>query len=180
MMRFLRSALLVPVLTLFAVACGGGDAKTEATTEAKQTAAKGKSAVNAAPDFTLLGIDGKTYGMRDFKGKVLLLDFWATWCGPCRMELPHLKELHAQYEGKGLSIVGVALDQGGASVVRPFAEKNRIPFVSLLGDETIVKAYGNITAIPTTFLIDRKGIIQKVYRGYQQKSVFEEDIRKLL
>jgi peroxiredoxin len=162
--RILRACLLLPVLVLIAVACEG----------------KSKESANKAPDFKLAGLDGKSYSMADFKGKVILLDFWATWCGPCRMEVPHLKDLHAAYSEKGLAIVGVSVDQHGAAAVRPFVEKNQIPFVSLLADEAVVRAYGNVTAIPTTFLIDKKGNIQKVYRGYTDKHVFEEDVKKLL
>ncbi len=163
MNRILRAFLLFPILMLFAVACEG----------------KSKDA-NKAPDFKLIGIDGKSYTMKDFKGKVILLDFWATWCGPCRMEMPHLKDLYATYKEKGLEIVGVSLDQSGAQVVKPYIEQNGVLFTSLLADEAVVKAYGGINAIPTTFLIDKKGRIQKVYRGYTDKRVFEEDVKKLL
>jgi peroxiredoxin len=94
--------------------------------------------------------------------------------------VPHLKDLHAQYKDKGLRIVGIALDQQGEKAVRPFVEKHEITFTSLLGTNEVVQAYGNIRAIPTTFLIDKKGNIQKVYRGYTEKAVFEADIKKLL
>lgn len=166
MSRFLRSVPLLALLVCFAVTAYGGE--------------KAKSSPNPAPDFTLVGLDGKKYSLKDFKGKVLLLDFWATWCGPCRKEIPHLKDLHAQYKEKGLRIVGIALDQQGEKAVKPFVESNGIPFTSLLGSSEVVQAYGNIRAIPTTFLIDKKGNIQKVYRGYTEKAVFEEDIKKLL
>jgi thiol-disulfide isomerase/thioredoxin len=166
MTRFLRAGFFVTTLLALAVACEGEE--------------KTKTSPNPAPNFSLVSLDGKKYALKDFKGKVLLLDFWATWCGPCRMEVPHLKELHTQYKDKGLRIVGVALDQQGETTVRPFVEKNEIPFLSLLGTNEIVQAYGNIRAIPTTFLIDKKGNIQKVYRGYTEKAVFEEDIKKLL
>ncbi len=140
----------------------------------------GQAKINAAPDFTLSGIDGKTYKLKDYLGDVVILDFWATWCGPCKMEIPHLKELHAKYKDKGLTVIGVSLDAQGKQAVEPFVEKNQIPFLSLLGNAEVVKAYGNVRSIPTTFLIDRKGIVQKVYKGYQDISVFEADLKKLL
>ncbi|MFN0149824.1 MAG: TlpA family protein disulfide reductase [bacterium] len=145
--------------------------KTDGTTAAK---------INAAPDFTLSGIDGKTYRLKDYLGDVVLLDFWATWCGPCKMEIPHLKELHARYKSKGLTVIGVSLDAQGKQAVAPFVEKHQIPFLSLLGNAEVVKAYGNVRSIPTTFLIDRKGVVQKVYKGYQDIAVFEADLKKLL
>ncbi len=166
MTRLLRASLLLTTFLILAPACEGEE--------------KAKSSPNPAPNFSLVSLDGKKYSLKDFKGKVLLLDFWATWCGPCKMEVPHLKDLHARYNGKGLRIVGVALDQQGEKAVRPFVEKHEIPFLSLLGTNEVVQAYGNIRAIPTTFLIDKKGNIQKVYRGYTEKAVFEEDIKKLL
>lgn len=143
-----------------------------------ETATQAK--INAAPDFTLSGIDGKTHKLKDYLGDVVILDFWATWCGPCKMEIPHLKELHTKYQAKGLTVIGVSLDAQGKQVVEPFVEKHEIPFLSLLGNADVVKAYGNVRSIPTTFLIDRKGVVQKVYKGYQDISVFEADLKKLL
>jgi len=145
-----------------------------------KTESAGQAKINVAPDFTLSGIDGKTHKLKDYLGDVVILDFWATWCGPCKMEIPHLKELHARYKEKGLTVIGVSLDAQGKQVVAPFVEKHEIPFLSLLGNADVVKAYGNVRSIPTTFLIDRKGIVQKVYKGYQDISVFEADIKKLL
>jgi len=181
MISIRQSFVALAILLLSATGSVAGETsatKAPVASPAQQTAAPAK--INVAPDFTLTAIDGKTHTLKDYLGDVVVLDFWATWCGPCKMEIPHLKELHARYKEKGLTVIGVSLDQQGKQVVAPFVEKHQIPFVSLLGNAEVVKAYGNVRSIPTTFLIDRKGIVQKVYKGYQDISVFEADIKKLL
>lgn len=133
-----------------------------------------------APDFTLKDINGNAMSLGDFKGKVVILDFWATWCPPCREEIPHFKELYTQYKEKGLEIIGVALDDGGLQDVKPFAEENGINYPILLGNDKVTRDYGGIKGIPTTFVIDRQGNIIEKFLGYRQKEVFEKIIKKLL
>ena len=133
-----------------------------------------------APDFTLNDLDGEPFSFSSTRGKVVILDFWATWCPPCRMEIPHFMDLYKKYRRQGLEIVGVALDRGGASVVKPFAEKNGIDYPVVIGDQKVTVDYGGIRGIPTTFVIDRKGRIVQKYVGYREKEVFEEAIKGLL
>lgn len=133
-----------------------------------------------APDFTLKDLDGKAVRLADFKDKVVLLAFWATWCPPCRAEIPHFKELQEKYGSKGLAVVGISLDQGGAAAVKPFAAANRINYTMLLDSGEAARAYGGVRSIPTTFLIDRKGNIARKFVGYQSKDVFEREIQRLL
>lgn len=133
-----------------------------------------------SPAWELKDLDGKAVKSSDFAGKVVVLDFWATWCGPCRMEIPGFIELHKQYADKGLVVVGVSLDRGGASAVKPFVEKMGINYRIVLGDETIVSAFGGIEGIPTTFIIDRKGQIVGTHVGYAPKAEFEAEIKPLL
>lgn len=148
----------------------------------KKKEAESSTDVNAklAPYFTLPDVNGKMVSLRDFKGKVLILDFWATWCPPCREEIPHFQNLYAQYKGKGLEIIGIAIDQGGRAAVKPFVEANRISYTILIGSEEVTNTYGGIIGIPTTFVVDRKGNIVKKYVGFRDKEVFEEDIKALL
>ncbi|HEU4765154.1 MAG TPA: redoxin domain-containing protein, partial [Candidatus Eisenbacteria bacterium] len=104
----------------------------------------------------------------------------ATWCGPCKMEVPHLVNLQAKYRDQGLAIVGVSLDAGGAKDVKPFAEEHDVNYTMLIGNEEIARTYGNINAIPTTFVIDKNGKIVQRFVGYTAPEVFEQTIKPLL
>jgi thiol-disulfide isomerase/thioredoxin len=133
-----------------------------------------------SPAWELKSVDRKLVKSSDFSGKVVILDFWATWCGPCRLEIPSFIELQKQYADKGLVIVGVSLDQNGASAVKPFMVKTGINYPVLLGDQTIVSSFGGVEAIPTTFIIDRGGKIVRKHVGYSEKADFEAEIKPLL
>jgi len=157
----------------------------EVKAEEKPTKPSGDKAppspgAKSAPSFTLQDLNGKTVSLSDFKGKVVVLDFWATWCPPCVMEIPHFIELYEQYKDKGFAMVGISLDREGVSVVKSFARKYRINYPILMTDGRIDKVYGGITGIPTTFVIDSAGNIRRKYIGYRDKAVFEADIKALL
>lgn len=147
---------------------------------AAQTAASGSSQRRPAPEFTLKDLDGKDVSLSQFRGKVVILDFWATWCPPCRMEIPHFVELERDYRSKGLAVVGISLDQGGAQVVRPFAEQNGINYTMLVNGQPLAGLYGGITGIPTTFVLDKQGRVAKAFEGYRDKSEFEKLVQDLL
>jgi peroxiredoxin len=133
-----------------------------------------------APDFTLPALSGKPVHLSDYQGRVVLLDFWATWCGPCRMEIPHFKQLTEKYGGRGFVVLGVSLDDTGAEVVRPFVADHEIAYPVVIGDQYTANRYGGVSALPTTFLIDRQGRVVKKYVGYRDLETFEEDIKPLL
>lgn len=133
-----------------------------------------------APDFTLPALEDKDFTLSSLKGKVILLNFWATWCPPCRKEIPDFVELYEKYREKGLEIVGVSLDREKEKVVKPFAEKMGINYTLVFGNQEVEKKYGGITGIPTTFLINRKGNIAKKYIGYRAKETWEREIKRLL
>jgi len=133
-----------------------------------------------APDFALRNLDGKEVKLADLKGKVVILDFWATWCGPCVKEIPHFIQLYKQYQGQGFEMVGISTDRNGVGVVKSFVQQHKINYPILMADGKVQQAYGEIRAIPTTFVIDKMGVIQRQYIGYRDKAVFEADIKAAL
>ncbi|MDT8300295.1 MAG: TlpA disulfide reductase family protein [Sedimentisphaerales bacterium] len=133
-----------------------------------------------APSFTLLDLNGKKVSLSDYKDKVVILDFWATWCPPCIKEIPHFIELYNEYKNQGLVIVGISVDQKGVGIVKSFNRKYKINYPILMADNQVSRNYGNITGIPTTFVIDQAGKIRRMYVGYRDKAVFEEDIKQFL
>ncbi len=133
----------------------------------------------AAPSWTLKDPDGKTVSSDNFKGKVVILDFWATWCPPCRMEIPNFVELQEKYKEKGLVVVGISLDEG-PSVVKTFMRENKINYPMVMGNSTVAEKYSSDDGIPTTFLIDRQGHVVAKHVGFTEKETFDKEIQKLL
>src|SRR6185369_14044236 len=114
--------------------------------------------------------DGKPFRLSDQKGKVVLIDFWATGCGPCRMAIPHLIELQKEYKGKGLQVVGVSLDQQGPAVVKPFYQQWKMNYTVVIDDQgAAARDYGGIRSIPTAILVGRDGRIVTGFVGYRPK-----------
>lgn len=133
-----------------------------------------------APDWQLQDLEGKSVRLSDFKGKVVVLNFWATWCPPCRREIPDFVALQKQYADKGLVIIGVSLDEGGAAVVKPFVKKMGINYPVVMGDQKTMAAYGGIQVVPTTFIIDKTGKLAAQHEGGADRATFEAEIKPLL
>ena len=134
-----------------------------------------------APEFTLQSLDGKDVHLADFRGKAVLLNFWATWCEPCKIEMPWFVELQKQYGPEGLQIVGISADEGDSKDgVSEFAKKMGVNYPILLGKEAVVDAYGGVQFLPTTFYIDRNGKITDRVFGLKGKGEIEDDIKKAL
>jgi peroxiredoxin len=131
-----------------------------------------------APAFNLVDVNGKTVSLADFKGKVVILDFWATWCPPCKREIPDFIQLQSEYGDKGLQIVGIALDQ--PAKVTAFAKSNGMNYPVLMGTNEVAANYGGVEAIPTTFIIDKAGKIVTKFEGFRTKEIFESQIKSLL
>lgn len=136
----------------------------------------------AAPDFELKSIDGKSYKLADLRGKAVLLNFWATWCPPCKIEIPWFIELQKQYANQGLIVVGVAMDDdtNKQKVVKDFADQMKIDYPILLGTDQVADQYGGVDALPTTFFIGRDGKIVRRVMGLAGHSEFEEAIQAAL
>lgn len=141
---------------------------------------EGESEMHEAPGWTLKDINGKSVKLSDFKGKILILDFWATWCGPCKTEIPAFVELQKKFGGEGVAVVGVSLDDDGPKPVAQFAKSTGITYPIVMSNPKILRDYGNIEAIPTTFIIDRGGKIVSKHVGLVEKETFEKEITGLL
>ena len=133
-----------------------------------------------APDFTLESLDGKNIQLSGYKGQAVLLNFWATWCGPCKIEMPWFVELQKEYGPQGLQIVGVAMDDTSKDDIAKFVKEMGVNYPILLGKEAVGEQYGGVNVLPTTFFIDREGKIVAREFGLQSRSVFVENIKKSL
>ena len=124
--------------------------------------------------------DGKKIKLSKLKGKVVVINFWATWCPPCRAEIPDFIKVYKTYKSKGLIIIGIALDEDGWSQVKPFVDKNKISYSIVLGTAEVVQQYGGINGIPTTFIVDKKGNVIDNQVGMLTKEILEQKIKLLL
>jgi peroxiredoxin len=133
-----------------------------------------------APEFALKDGDGKLVHLSEYRGKVVLLDFWATWCGPCKIEIPWFMEMQRKNKDRGLEVLGVSMDDEGWEVVKPFLADLQVNYRVVIGNDTTAQLYGGVDALPTTFLIDRGGKIAAVHVGLASKKDFEDGIEQLL
>jgi len=133
-----------------------------------------------APDFSLESLDGKTTRLSDFRGKAVLLNFWATWCGPCKIEMPWFVDFQKQYGSQGLQIVGVAMDDASKEDIGKFARDMGVNYPILIGKEAVGDQYGGIPGLPETFLIARDGKIVDKIIGLRGKAEIEDAIKEAL
>lgn len=133
-----------------------------------------------APDFDLASLDGKRVKLSDFRGKAVLLNFWATWCSPCKQEMPWFVDLQKKYGSEGLVVVGVAMDDSEASKIAQFASEMGVNYPVLLGTERVSEEYGNVQYLPTSFYIDRDGKFVGKGVGLLGRKEVEDNIQKAL
>ncbi len=132
-----------------------------------------------APQFRLKDIEGRTINLASLKGKVAIIDFWATWCPPCRLEVPILNNLQTKYRHQGLEIIAISLDESLDDIQR-FLEQSPLNYTVVQGNETVMSQFGHITALPTTFFLDRRGNIRSQHVGFMSQAALEKKIEQLL
>ena len=133
-----------------------------------------------APNFSLKTYDGKIFELAKMKGKVVVINFWATWCPPCRAEIPDFIKVYDTYKSKGLEIIGIALDEDGWPKVNPFVQENKMNYPIVLGTMEVVQQYGGVQGIPTTFIVDKDGILTAMHVGMLSKKALEQKLNSLL
>jgi thiol-disulfide isomerase/thioredoxin len=171
---------------------GAPDASAEAVTETADEADEDTTGMNGkiAPNFTLADVNGKKISLASFRGHPLVVDFWATWCGPCKVEIPWFEKLHDQYAGQGLQILGVSADDldkdDPAKLftekrdIADFVQKMHMNYPVLIDADSIANSYGGLDALPTTFFIDKNGKIVASTVGLAPRDVIEADIQKAI
>ena len=169
-----RYVLAVLVLVLAGAACSSWK---PAAASKEEAAAKSEKNSKAAPEFALQDANGQTVKLSDFKGKVVLLDFWATWCGPCKLEIPWFIEFQRKYKDQGFTVIGVSMDDGGWKAIKPFVEESKMNYPVLIGNDELATKFGGIDVLPTTFVIDKQGRIIAAHQGLTSKDEFEDAIK---
>ena len=133
-----------------------------------------------APDFALEDSAGNLVRLSELAGQVVLLNFWATWCGPCRIEMPWFNEFQRVYGSKGFTVIGVSVDDDGWSSVLPYLSEQRIDYPVVVGNEDVLARYGGIESLPTTLIIDRQGRVAATHLGLPSRDAYERDIEAVL
>jgi thiol-disulfide isomerase/thioredoxin len=171
-----------PLILVFAgaVAAAMLFAAIHAARNQRSGAVGGQIQGQVAPDFELQSLDGTNMKLSSYRGKAVLLNFWATWCGPCKIEMPWFIELQKQYGPQGLQIVGVAMDDSSNEEISKFVKEMGVDYPILLGKESVGEQYGGVGVLPTTYFIDRDGKIVAREFGLQSRSVFVDHIKQAL
>jgi len=166
--RLRIAGALAAVAAVIAFTAGRGTTGAPVPLESRKT----------VPKLKLPDIGGNTWRLSDHKGRVVLVNFWATWCPPCRYETPDLVEVYQKYESRGFTAVGIAMDEEGPQVVRKFIDKYRIPYPIVLPGDSGVGS--SIESLPTTLLIDKHGRVAHIYNGMVNEARLARDVERLL
>ncbi len=176
MNRSLRKILAPTLLLLGTLMTAGLNASTPSTDGGKQL----------APDFTLHDLQGKRYTLHELRGQVVVINFWATWCGPCRYEIPDLTRIYNKYKDEGVIVLGISLDDLHPDEIGRFSKNYKISYPILYGPQSelskLTASYGGINSIPTTFIVDRNGFIAQanIIVGARNEAAFKAKIDPLL
>lgn len=136
--------------------------------------------LGSVPDFELTLLDGRTLGPADLEGRVAVVNFWATWCPPCRIEIPALQALREDFSEDELAIVGISTDVAGAAEVRAFMAERGVTYDLAMADGGIRRAFGGVSALPTTFILDREGVVRHRVLGFFAPPAMKSAVRRLL
>lgn len=172
--RTARSACL---LAAFAVIALLSSCSAESSTSAAGKTSKERK---PAPEFTLSDANGSSVKLSDYRGKVVLLNFWATWCGPCTLEIPWFIDFEREFKSRGFEVVGISMDEDGWAAIKPYVAEHKMNYRVLLGDDSVSQLYGGVDALPTSFVIDRDGRIASVHVGLAEKDEYLNEIQSLL
>ena len=142
--------------------------------------AAGPSALRIAPPFSLKDTNGNIYSSDQLAGKPAVINFFATWCPPCREEIPGFLEVYDKHREKGFELIGISLDTDSRESMPGFLMNNKIKYRILFGDMETARAYGGVSALPTTFFVGKDGMIKNVHVGYIDKDAFDKEVMKLL
>lgn len=139
-----------------------------------------RAADTTAPAFSVKTVDGRTVRLADFKNRPLVMDFWATWCAPCRASMPHLNDVSVRYAKQGLGVLGLSVDDAGPGPVRKFTTGLGVKFTVAMANDEILDAYGPIRVIPTTIFVNRKGEIVRRVTGFIDNETMEGYVQEIL
>jgi len=176
----MKRKLFILIGIVFAMAVLIYGAARKSRSRGMSSSATGSTQNQSAPDFELKSLDGRTVKLSDFRGKAVVLNYWATYCAPCRIEMPWLIDFYQRYKSQGLEIVGVSMDDGNQEQVDPLAREMHVNYTILLRNHIVGDAYGGARLLPQTFLIDRDGQIVKSLMGIRTQGDFENNIKQLL
>lgn len=171
---------LVLIVVITAMLVFGRKRNSHSANAAGSKIVEGSFKGKAAPDFALQTLDGQTLKLSDLRGKAVVLNFWATWCTPCKAEMPWFVDFQKQYGGQGLQIVGVAMDDSAKEDIDKFAKQMGVNYPVVLGKESLADQYGGVEFLPTTFYIDRSGNIQDRVFGIVDRQEAEASVKKAL
>ena len=170
--RWMVASITAALLCLTVTGCG--------SPKSVKAAVKAEKDRKVAPDFSLKDVNGREVKLSDYKGKVVLLNFWATWCGPCKIEIPWFIDFEQRFKDRGFAVLGVSMDEDGWESVKPYLEGRKVNYRVVIGNDEVADQYGGVSSLPTSFLVDQTGRVASVRVGLVSKSVYQNEIEHLL